>query len=183
MGNRLTRIYTRTGDGGETGLADGTRISKDAPRIVAIGDVDELNSAIGIVLGQELPGRVKEALLEVQNDLFDLGGELSLPGALIVTADQGAKLEGWIDEFNTDLPPLKEFILPSGGAATAACHLARAICRRAERALVGLAGMETVNGAARIYLNRLSDLLFVIARTLAREKGQGEVYWRKPTRP
>ena len=179
MGNRLSRIYTRTGDAGTTGLGDGSRVPKDHPRVEAYGCVDELNSAIGVVLA--VPGLADDVLAcltEVQHDLFDLGGELCIPGHTMVTGEQVTRLEQTLDHHNAQLPSLKEFILPGGGPAASACHLARTICRRAERRVVTLAEAETVNGEVPRYLNRLSDLLFVIARVLARaEKGQ-EVLWR-----
>ncbi len=179
MGHRLTRIYTRTGDDGTTGLGDGSRAAKDAPRLAAIGDVDELNSALALVLAAEPPARVAECVEAVQHDLFTLGGELSLPGQILLADMDVARLEQAIDHFNAELPPLREFILPGGGQAAAACHLARAICRRAERSVVALARVEPVGAPLRRYLNRLSDLLFVLARVLARDSGAGEVYWRK----
>ncbi|APZ43835.1 cob(I)yrinic acid a,c-diamide adenosyltransferase [Acidihalobacter ferrooxydans] len=179
MGNRLTRIYTRTGDDGTTGLGDGSRADKDAPRLAAIGDVDELNSALALVLAASPPPPVVACLEAVQHDLFTLGGELSLPGQTLLSAGDVERLEQAIDGFNAELPPLREFILPGGGQAAAACHLARAICRRAERSVVALARVETVGVPLRRYLNRLSDLLFVLARVLARDSGAGEVYWRK----
>ena len=179
MGNRLTRIYTRTGDDGTTGLGDGSRVDKDAPRMQAIGDVDELNSALALVLAAAPPEDVAGCLLEVQHDLFTLGGELSLPGQQLIGADAVTRLEWALDGFNEDLPPLREFILPGGGRAAAACHLARAVCRRAERSVIALARSEPVGEALRAYLNRLSDLLFVAARVLAREAGEGEVFWSK----
>lgn len=179
MGNRLTRIYTRTGDNGSTGLGDGSRQGKDAPRLQAIGDVDELNSALAVVLAGQPPEEVAACLLEVQHDLFTLGGELSLPGQQLIAPEDVARLEWALDDFNEDLPPLREFILPGGGQAAAACHLARAVCRRAERSVVALGRAEAVGAPLRAYLNRLSDLLFVLARVLAREAGEGEVYWSR----
>ncbi len=182
MGHRLTKIYTRTGDNGSTGLADGTRTEKDSARIVAVGEVDELNSVIGMVLSQEPGEAVYECLTDIQHDLFNLGAEISLPTKSLVTADDVERLERVLDGFNKDLPPLKEFILPGGGAAATTCHLARAVCRRAERALVSLSRSEQVDGTALRYLNRLSDLLFVLCRVLARQSSAGEVYWRSPRR-
>jgi len=178
MGNRLTRIYTRTGDDGSTGLSDGTRIAKDHPRIEAIGAVDELNSAIGIVLAQALPASLDSMLTDIQHTLFDLGGELSMPETASVTGERVTRLEQWLDTLNAELPPLREFILPGGSPAAAACHLARAICRRTERRLHTLSQRETVNKAAIGYLNRLSDLLFVMARELNRAAGKPDVFWR-----
>lgn len=178
MGHRLSKIYTRTGDRGTTGLGDGRRVDKDNARIEAIGAVDELNSALGVLLADTLPENVRDCLTQVQHALFDLGGELSIPGHTMITPDHTTRLEQALDTFNADLPPLKEFILPGGNSAAAACHLARAICRRAERRTFTLARSETVNEAALIYLNRLSDLLFVIARVLARLNGGCEVLWQ-----
>ena len=179
MGNRLSKIYTRTGDDGTTGLASTERVPKDSPRIEAIGAVDELNSAIGVVLAvSALPDAVTRCLTEVQHDLFDLGGELSMPGHCLISEAQATRLEQALDGFNDTLPPLKEFILPGGGPATAACHLARAIARRAERRLWSLARVETVPLALTCYLNRLSDLLFILARVLVRHERGTEVLWR-----
>ena len=179
MGNRLSRIYTRTGDDGTTGLAGGERTPKDSVRIEAIGDVDELNSAIGVVLAVSgLPQDITRVLTEVQHDLFDLGGELSMPGHSLISEPQATRLEQVLDGFNDPLPPLKEFILPGGGPAAAACHLARAIARRAERRLWSLARVEAVPTTLTTYLNRLSDLLFVLARVLARHERGTEVPWR-----
>ena len=179
MGNRLTKIVTRTGDAGETGLGDGTRTGKHSLRIDAIGEVDELNSAIGLLLSEALPGDIDERLLVIQHDLFDLGGELCLPGTTLMQTEQVAALESLINALNADLPRLKEFILPGGTRAASVAHLARAIARRAERAVVTLGHSETVSDAARQYLNRLSDLLFVIARTLNQRNGTGDVLWQK----
>jgi len=182
MGHRLSKIYTRTGDGGQTGLGDGTRVAKDSPRVAAYGSVDETNSAIGIVLACELPDAVRDCLVGVQHQLFDLGGELCIPGhAAIIDADI-ERLEQQLDAFNEDLPPLKDFILPGGGMAAAQCHLARTICRRAEREVITLSHQQHVRGEAVRYLNRLSDLLFVIARVLARYSGHGEVLWKHERR-
>jgi len=178
MGHRLSKIYTRTGDRGTTGLGDGRRVDKDDVRVEAIGAVDELNSALGVLLADTLPEKVRDCLTQVQHALFDLGGELSIPGHTMLTPDHTTRLEQALDAFNADLPPLKEFILPGGNSAAAACHLARTICRRAERRAFTLARSETVNEAALIYLNRLSDLLFVIARVLARLNGGNEVLWQ-----
>ncbi|WP_018231526.1 cob(I)yrinic acid a,c-diamide adenosyltransferase [Thioalkalivibrio thiocyanodenitrificans] len=178
MGNRLTRIYTRTGDDGTTGLATGNRVAKDSARVEAMGDVDELNSVIGVLLARPVPASCRKPLLHIQHDLFDLGGELSMPGESLLDPERVAWMEACLDELNDTLPPLKEFILPGGGEAAALCHQARAICRRAERRLVHLAREEPVTPGARRYLNRLSDLLFVMARVLARETGEGEVLWK-----
>ena len=179
MGNRLSRIYTRTGDDGTTGLGDGTRVPKDSLRVEAYGTVDELNSAIGVLLATpEIPPAVEACLTEVQHELFDLGGELCIPGHQAITAAQVTRLERSLDEFNDSLPPLKEFILPGGGPAAAACHLARAIARRTERRVWTLAKAEKVSAEVTSYLNRLSDLLFVLARVLARQERGVEVLWR-----
>ena len=182
MGNRLSKIYTRTGDDGTTGLGDGSRVAKDSARVASYGTVDELNSAIGIVLAVEIPERVREVLTQVQHDLFDLGGELCIPGMAMVHAADIERLEQVLDDFNEGLPPLKEFILPGGGIAAAHCHLARTICRRAEREVVALARVEEIRAEATHYLNRLSDLLFVIARVLAHASGHGEVLWQHERR-
>lgn len=182
MGNRLSKIYTRTGDDGTTGLGDGTRVTKDSARVAAYGTVDELNSALGLVLAVEIPAAVREALTQVQHDLFDLGGELCIPGMAMVHGDDIGRLERTLDAFNEDLPPLKDFILPGGGLAAAHCHLARTICRRAERETIALSRAETVRPEAIRYLNRLSDLLFVLARVLARASGHGEVLWQHERR-
>jgi len=179
MGHRLSKIYTRTGDDGTTALGDGTRVRKDHPRVEAFGTVDEANSAIGLVLAVAgLPDPVRDCLTRVQHDLFDLGAELCIPGHRVIGAAQIERLEGDLDAFNATLPPLKEFILPGGGPAAAACHLARTICRRAERRAWSLAATETVAGEALIYLNRLSDLLFVLARIAARAEAGRESLWR-----
>jgi cob(I)alamin adenosyltransferase len=179
MGNRLSKIYTRTGDDGSTGLGDGARIAKDSLRVEAYGSVDEANSAVGVVLAvPTLPQAVRRCLTEVQHDLFDLGGELCIPGHRMVTGAYVDRLETELDGFNDPLPPLKDFILPGGGAASAACHVARAVCRRAERRCWSLARVEEIAPDALKYLNRLSDLLFVIARVLAREESGSEVLWR-----
>ncbi len=179
MGNRLSKIYTRTGDDGTTGLGDGKRVAKDDARVEAYGTVDELNSAIGVILAvPELSARIAGVLTEVQHDLFDLGGELCIPGARALQAAQVTHLEDVLDAFNEDLPPLKEFILPGGGPAAAACHLARTIARRAERRAWSLARKEALSADLTSYLNRLSDLLFVLARVLARQERGTEVLWR-----
>jgi cob(I)alamin adenosyltransferase len=180
MGNRLTKIYTRTGDDGSTGLGDGARVPKDSLRVEAYGTVDEANSAIGTVLAvATLPAAVRTCLVEIQHDLFDLGGELCIPGHRMITAACIERLETTLDGFNDELPPLKDFILPGGGPAAAACHVARAVCRRAERRSWSLARVETVAPEALKYLNRLSDLLFVIARVLARHEQGAETLWRR----
>ena len=179
MGHRLSRIYTRTGDDGSTGLGDGTRVPKEHLRVEAYGTVDEANSAIGVVLATPgLPPPVRECLTDAQHDLFDLGGELCMPGHRVIAAGDVERLEQALDAFNADLPPLKDFILPGGGAAAAACHLARTVTRRAERRVWALARVEQVAPEVPQYLNRLSDLLFVIARVLARHENGSEVLWR-----
>ncbi|MFK8052236.1 MAG: cob(I)yrinic acid a,c-diamide adenosyltransferase [Woeseiaceae bacterium] len=178
MGNRLSKIYTCTGDTGETGLGDGTRVAKDSARVEAYGSVDETNSTIGMVLAQPISDdRIIGCLTDVQHDLFDLGGELCIPGHQMVDAGYVERLENTLDTLNEDLPALKEFILPGGSVAAASCHLARTVCRRAERRVQTLAGLEAVNPEGVRYLNRLSDLLFVIARCLARADGGEEVLW------
>ncbi|HEX7342062.1 MAG TPA: cob(I)yrinic acid a,c-diamide adenosyltransferase [Rhodanobacteraceae bacterium] len=183
MGNRLSKIYTRTGDDGSTGLGDGSRVPKDAPRVTAYGTIDELNSIIGMVLAcGGVPDVVREMLVQVQHDLFDLGGELCIPGMAMIHDADIDRLEHVLDGFNADLPMLKEFILPGGGMAASTCHLARTVCRRAERAVVTLARNEDVRPQVTRYLNRLSDLLFVIARVLARDSGHGEVLWQHERR-
>lgn len=183
MGNRLSKIYTRTGDEGMTGLGDGTRVSKDHLRVDAYGTVDEANSAIGLVLAvPTIPAEVRSCLTDVQHDLFDLGGELCIPGHRAITDKYVLRLEQQLDAFNDPLPPLKDFILPGGGPAAAACHLARTVSRRAERVCWTLAHAEPVAPDVMIYLNRLSDLLFVIARVLARQEGGTEVIWRRQDR-
>lgn len=180
MGNRLSKIYTRTGDDGTTGLGDGSRTPKDAARVEAYGTVDEANSLIGLVLaGDAVPNSVRECLTEVQHDLFELGGELCIPGHSAVTQDFIDRLERDLDALNADLPMLKEFILPGGSASAAACHVARSVVRRAERRVITLSDTEQVRDEAVRYLNRLSDLLFVIARVLARVEGGEEVLWNR----
>lgn len=178
MGNRLSRITTRTGDAGETGLGDGSRVSKNSLRVHALGEIDELNSLLGVVLAEELPPMARDTLEAVQQDLFDLGGETSIPGHQMLGAAQVERLEAAQARWNADLAPLKEFILPGGTRAAAATHLARAVCRRAERSLIALAGREAVGEHARAYLNRLSDLLFVLGRVLNRDARRGDVQWR-----
>lgn len=179
MGHRLSKIYTRTGDAGSTGLGDGTRVPKTHARIEAYGAVDEANSAIGMALAASIPDDVARVLTRVQHELFDLGGELSVPGMRIISAEHVTRLEHDLDRLNEPLPPLKEFILPGGGPAAAACHVARTIARRAERRAWALAEHETVASEVPQYLNRLSDLLFVIARVLARHERGAEVLWKR----
>ncbi len=178
MGHRLSKIYTRTGDAGDTGLGDGSRVEKDCLRVEAYGAVDELNSTIGMIVAYDIPASINDCLDDIQHDLFDLGGELSVPGYNKITADYSTDLETVLDKLNADLPMLKEFILPAGGHATSTCHLARTVCRRAERRVVSLNREEVINPAIISYLNRLSDLLFVIARVLARHENGQEVLWQ-----
>jgi len=179
MGHRLSKIVTRTGDNGTTGLGDGTRVAKDSARIDAIGAVDELNSTLGLLLAEPLPDTVATCLTSVQHDLFDLGGELSIPGHVSLTDAHVLRLESAVEDFNADLGALKEFILPGGTRAAAIAHVARTVCRRAERTLVRLAAAEPLSMDVRRYVNRLSDLLFVLARTLNRAGGTPDVLWRK----
>jgi cob(I)alamin adenosyltransferase len=179
MGNRLSKIYTRTGDDGTTGLGDGARVPKDGERVEAYGTVDELNSTLGVLLAvPALPANAITCLTEVQHELFDLGGELCIPGHHVITAQHVLRLEETLDAFNDTLPPLKEFILPGGGPAAAACHVARTVARRAERRVLTLSRAESVSPEVLKYLNRLSDLLFVLARVLARHERGSEVLWR-----
>jgi len=177
MANRLSVIATRTGDDGTTGLGDGSRIPKDAPRIAALGDVDELNSVIGLLLTEALPEDVAADLLTIQHDLFDMGAELCIPGHVAVTDEQVAHLDARLAHYNAALPPLREFILPGGSRPAALAHMARTVARRAERAVVALAGVEAVNAPVRQYLNRLSDLMFVLARYVNRHLGQQDTFW------
>ncbi|MDH3614778.1 MAG: cob(I)yrinic acid a,c-diamide adenosyltransferase [Gammaproteobacteria bacterium] len=180
MGKRLSKIYTRTGDDGTTGLGDGSRVAKDDLRVEAFGTVDEANSAIGMVLAAgSVPQGIRKTLTEVQHDLFELGGELCIPGHSAISEDFVERLENELDALNADLPALQEFILPGGGEAAAACHLARTIVRRAERITTTLASTESVRPEVLKYLNRLSDLLFVIARVLARAESGQEVLWNR----
>jgi cob(I)alamin adenosyltransferase len=179
MGHRLSKITTRTGDAGETGLGDGARVGKDSARIQLLGDLDELNSALGVLLAEKLPRDVRAALVRVQHDLFDLGGELSVPGHAVMSESHVARLEGQLDQFNAALSPLKDFILPGGSRAAGLAHVARAVCRRAERRLVALSREESVSPVMLQYLNRLSDLMFVLARALNRHAGVGDVLWQQ----
>jgi cob(I)alamin adenosyltransferase len=184
MGNRLSKIYTRTGDDGSTGLGDGSRTGKDSLRVNAYGTVDELNSTLGMIIASDgVADDIREVLAQVQHELFDLGGELCIPGMAMVQGKDIDRLENVLDAFNADLPALKDFILPGGGMAAATCHLARTVCRRAERDVVALARVEDVRPEAQRYLNRLSDLLFVLARVLARRSGHGETLWQHERRP
>jgi cob(I)alamin adenosyltransferase len=177
MGNRLSKIVTRTGDAGTTGLGDGSRVGKDCLRIECIGEIDELNSAVGVLLAENLPEAVRAALLRIQNDLFDLGGEICIPGSTIIGEAHLVRLEELAGHFNDGLTPLKNFILPGGTRPAALAHLARAVCRRAERRVVHLGADEAVSDFARKYLNRLSDLLFILGRALNQAEGCGDVLW------
>ena len=178
MANRLSQIATRTGDNGTTGLGDNTRVSKDSLRVHAMGDVDELNSNIGVLLCEELPADVRELLVEVQHQLFNLGGELSIPGFELLKSEAVALLDGALEQYNAQLPRLAEFILPAGSRAAALAHVCRTVARRAERAVVALGLAEPLKDAPRQYLNRLSDLLFVLSRVLNRMNGGDDVYWK-----
>lgn len=183
MGNRLSKIYTRTGDDGTTGLGDGSRTDKDGARVAAYGTTDELNSVIGVVLTLPVPSPVQRVLHEIQHHLFDLGGELCIPGHQAIKEEHVEWLEAVLDQFNDDLPALKDFILPGGGPAAAQTHVARTVCRRAERLIVSLQRSEDVPPFSLKYLNRLSDLLFVLARVLARTEGGSEVLWQHDRPP
>jgi cob(I)alamin adenosyltransferase len=178
MGNRLSKIATRTGDAGTTGLGDGSRVDKDALRVHAMGDVDELNSQIGVLLCEDLPQAMREELISIQHDLFDLGGELCIPGFQLITEAQVSRLDSLLEKYNADLP-LKDFILPGGSRAAAIAHVCRTVCRRAERAIVSVGKAEALNDAPRQYMNRLSDLLFVLSRVLNRYAGGQDVLWQK----
>ena len=178
MSNRLTQIATRTGDNGTTGLGDNTRVSKDSLRVHAMGDVDELNSNIGVLLCEEMPADVRELLVEVQHQLFNLGGELSIPGFELLKAEAVALLDAALEKHNATLPRLAEFILPAGSRAASIAHVCRTVARRAERAVVALGAVEPLKDAPRQYLNRLSDLLFVLSRVLNRMNGGDDVYWK-----
>jgi cob(I)alamin adenosyltransferase len=177
MGNRLSRVVTRTGDKGSTGLADGSRRSKNDARVRSLGEVDELNAQIGVCLSQLQDGPARQLLFAIQHDLFDVGAELCQPGERLISADYVSGLESSIEELNAGLPELKEFILPGGTPAVASIQLARTVCRRVERGLVELAAQEALNPVTCQYVNRLSDLLFVLGRAQAREEGSGEIYW------
>jgi cob(I)alamin adenosyltransferase len=182
MSNRLTQIATRTGDDGSTGLGDGSRTRKDALRVQAMGDVDELNSGLGVLLAEPLPADVRTLLVVIQHELFNLGGELSIPGFVLLKSEAVLRLDEALDLYNAQLPRLQEFILPAGTRSAALAHVSRTVARRAERAVVALGTLETVNDAPRQYLNRLSDLLFVLARVLNRANldglGGDDVYWQ-----
>jgi cob(I)alamin adenosyltransferase len=183
MGNRLSRIVTRTGDDGSTGLGDGSRVRKDTARIEALGSVDELNCTLGVLLSNELDDDAAAACLtEIQHDLFDLGGELAIPGSAVISDERVAWLDSQLQEFNRSLPPLKEFVLPGGGTAASASHIARAVCRRAERSCWALSHAEPMSPIALRYLNRLSDLLFVLARRFARAERGSEPLWKRERR-
>ena len=179
MGYRLSKIYTRTGDAGTTGLGDGSRTGKDSLRVATMGDIDELNSLLGVVLCEPMDDQVRVLLSGVQHDLFDLGGEICIPGSALLNTSQPERLELAIDHFNAELEPLKEFILPGGNRVAALTHQARTVCRRAERSLVALAAEEPVSDSGRQYLNRLSDLLFVLGRWLNKAAGGSDVLWQK----
>jgi cob(I)alamin adenosyltransferase len=180
MGHRLSKIYTRTGDDGTTGLANGERVDKADPRVAAFGDVDETNSALGMLLAEpDLPRALGASLTRIQHELFEIGAELSLPGYRQITGEHVTRIEQELDALNADLPPLKEFVLPGGTRAAAICHLARTICRRAERSAWVAAKLTSLNPELTRYLNRLSDLLFVMARWLARKDGGQETLWRR----
>lgn len=179
MGNRLSKIATRTGDDGTTGLGDGSRVDKDAWRVRAMGDVDELNAHVGLLLCEDMPAALRAALTAIQHDLFDIGGELCIPGYTLLAERQTARLDALLAQYNADLPPLKEFVLPAGSRAAAQAHVCRTVCRRAERAIVALGKAEAVNASLRQYMNRLSDLFFVWSRVLNRHAGVGDVLWQK----
>jgi cob(I)alamin adenosyltransferase len=178
MSNRLTQIATRTGDAGTTGLGDNQRVSKNSLRVHAMGDVDELNSSIGVLLCEEMPQDVRAVLVEIQHQLFNLGGELSIPGFELLKAEAVLQLDEALERYNADLPRLKEFILPAGNRGAAQAHVCRTVARRAERAVVALGNEEALKDAPRQYLNRLSDLMFVLARVLNRQDGGDDVYWK-----
>ena len=179
MGNRLSKIATRTGDDGTTGLGDGSRTGKDALRVQAMGDVDELNSHIGLLLCEDMPAALREELVSIQHDLFDLGGELCIPGHALIEDAHVARLDALLAKYNADLPPLKEFILPAGSRAASQAHVCRTVCRRAERVVVALGRVEALNENPRRYLNRLSDLMFVLTRALNRFGDGGDVLWER----
>lgn len=179
MGYRLSKIYTRTGDDGTTGLGDGNRVPKDNLRVEAMGCVDELNAVLGLLLTENLPAPISQYLIEIQHDLFNLGGELSIPGYTLLDASRINALEEILDQLNATLPPLREFILPGGIRAASVCHLARTVCRRAERVLISSAREHEIIPTGIAYLNRLSDLLFVMARHLNQVAGVEDVLWRR----
>ncbi len=178
MGNRLSKIATRTGDDGSTGLGDGSRTDKDSARVRSLGEVDELNAFVGLLLCEDMPAGLREELVSIQHDLFDLGGELCIPGYQLVTDEHVARLDRLLEKYNADLPPLKDFILPAGSKAAALAHVCRTVCRRAERSIVALGRVETINAQPRQYVNRLSDLMFVLSRVLNRFAGGDDVLWQ-----
>lgn len=182
MANRLSKIYTRTGDAGTTGLGNGTRVAKDSLRVAAMGDVDELNSVIGLMLTEPVSSKIRDCLTQVQHDLFNMGGEICMPGYAMIKAERVTALESILDEWNDTLSPLKEFILPGGGRAAAYCHLARTVCRRAERQMTTLNNVEKITQISLQYINRLSDLLFVLCRILNKEAGVPDVLWQNEHR-
>ena len=178
MGNRLSKIATRTGDDGTTGLGDGSRTGKDSARIHSLGEVDELNSFVGLLLCEEMPADLREELISIQHDLFDLGGELCIPGYEMIKDEHVARLDGLLEKYNADLPVLKEFILPAGSRAASLAHVCRTVCRRAERSIVALSHAQDTRPHPRQYVNRLSDLMFVLARVLNRFAGGSDVLWQ-----
>jgi cob(I)alamin adenosyltransferase len=178
MGNRLSKIATRTGDNGTTGLGDGSRTEKDSDRIASLGDVDELNSFVGLLLCEPMPDDLREELVTIQHDLFDLGGELCIPGYQMITEAHVERLDALLAKYNATLPVLQEFILPAGSKAASIAHVCRTVCRRAERAIVTLGKSEKINEHPRQYVNRLSDLMFVLARVLNRFAGGSDVLWQ-----
>ncbi len=177
MGNRLSKIATRTGDDGTTGLGDGSRTGKDSVRVQSLGDVDELNCFVGLLLCEEIPAELREELVSIQHDLFDLGGELCIPGYQLITDEHVARLDALLAKYNATLPPLKDFILPAGSRAASIAHVCRTVCRRAERSIVSLGRSEKINEQPRQYVNRLSDLMFVLSRVLNRFAGGSDVLW------
>lgn len=177
MGNRLSKIATRTGDNGTTGLGDGSRTEKDSARIHTLGEVDELNSFVGLLLCEAMPDDLRDELVSIQHDLFDLGGELCIPGYTMITDDHVGRLDDLLEKYNATLPPLQDFILPAGSRAASVAHLCRTVCRRAERSIVSLGRIETINAHPRQYVNRLSDLMFVLSRVLNRFAGGSDVLW------
>lgn len=179
MGKRLSKIYTRTGDDGTTGLGDGKRVAKCSARVEAMGQVDELNSLIGLMLTEQLPDDIRDCLVSIQHCLFDLGGELSLPGFTLVEPERTVEIEKMLDTLNESLAPLEEFILPGGTRAASLCHVARCVCRRAERALWLVNDDHPVGNPSRQYINRLSDLLFVMARSLNQSAGESDILWKR----
>lgn len=178
MGNRLSKIATRTGDDGTTGLGDGSRTGKDSARIHTLGEVDELNSFVGLLLCEDMPADLREELVTIQHDLFDLGGELCIPGYQMITDTHVARLDALLEKYNATLPPLKDFILPAGSRAASVAHVCRTVCRRAERSIVNLGRTESINEQPRQYVNRLSDLMFVLSRVLNRYAGGSDVLWQ-----